>query len=226
MSGDFWGAAGQVASSLINASSQQGINAENIHMMRENRQWNDKETDEARSWDIEQTDKARAYETNLANTAQQRGVKDLQAAGLNPNLAATGGGASSPGTSAPSAGTPSAPGQPSLVAPQINLPDLMAYGVSMKQLEQTDQKLAIEGANSASGIAKNLTDQELNKAETVLKQKGMFRANMEGKASKVIDKMIDMMLKEPRQTPKMSPEQEQQKQDDLNPEKAIKMYGY
>lgn len=212
MSDGFWNAAGQIGSSLINASSQQGINAENIHMMRENRQWTNEETDEARRWDIEQTDKARAYETNLANTAYQRQTQDMIAAGLNPALASQGGGgASTPSSPAPKAGTPPAPGAPNLVAPRIELPDLMSFGVSLKQLEQTDKRLKIEGANSASMIAKNLSEEEVNKMEKILKQKGIFKANMEGKLNKMAERFIDYMSKESRQQINPTPEKPQKK---------------
>lgn len=51
----------------------------------------------ARELASQENDKARAYELYLANTAHQREMEDLKAAGLNPALTATGGsGAPSP----------------------------------------------------------------------------------------------------------------------------------
>lgn len=51
----------------------------------------------ARELAAQENEKARAYELYLANTAHQREMEDLKAAGLNPALTATGGqGATSP----------------------------------------------------------------------------------------------------------------------------------
>jgi len=49
----------------------------------------------------------RDYETQMSSTAYQRGVRDMKAAGINPILAAGGGGASTPSGSSANVSTPS-----------------------------------------------------------------------------------------------------------------------
>lgn len=115
------------------------------------------------------------FQERMSNTALQRGMKDAKAAGIHPWQIAGSGGASSPGGA-----MGSAPG----TAPQIDMPDILSYGISLKQLEQTDRKLQLMDDQTWSEIINTMKDTELKELKKVLLQKGQVRAETEGEILK------------------------------------------
>lgn len=151
--------------SLINAHSQHRTNQKQIDLAR----------DEMR------------FQKDMSNTAHQREVSDMLAAGRNPALTDGQGGASTPG----GAGA-------DLTAPNIAMPELFAYGATIKSLEQKDEQLAIADKLANADIAKNLTEQDLNRMKKIALQKGMPRAILEGKGADVMTRVIDWLEKNVR----------------------------
>lgn len=166
-----WQAIPEIATTIANVALQRDTNAQNERLSKEQM----------------------AFQSQMSNTAHQREVADLKAAGLNPILSAGGNGSSTPTGAAPQ-----------LQAPKIEIPDFLSYGISIKQLDQADQRLAIDKANSAATIAKTLTDAELNKAKKLLLQKGMIRAELEGEASDVMKNIIKFLKKGSREIPRLN----------------------
>lgn len=133
---------------------------------------------EANQRNDEQARRQMGFQQYNADTVHQREVADLKAAGLNPILSGTG------GSGAPAPQGASATMNP----PQINMPDFLSYGVSLRQLEQQQQKIDIDAKLADASIAKNLTDQQYTKMQTELSKRGMPRAVIEGEASELLRK--------------------------------------
>lgn len=180
---------------IIGGISAASTNAANINLQRETNAQN-----------VEEAQKNRDYQTEMSNTAHRREVADLQAAGLNPILSTHGTGSSTPGGDSAT-----------LTAPQVQLPDLFSYGVSLKQLQQADKKLDQEDTKIALDVLNSKSTREAQKYKTrkdrygiegmisdIFEKADQYKAE---DATKGLKKLFKQLQHGPRMSPSLEPEQ-------------------
>lgn len=146
-------AAGSIGLSKILglSSAEREQNAFNANEADKNREWQAMQLQNQNAFNAAEAEKARQFQANQAATQFQRGVADMQAAGLNPALAYGQGGASAmQGASASAGSAPAgsaASGSGRGLA--VGLSDLMQIALMKKQIDKTDSEIRNIDSNTA-----------------------------------------------------------------------------
>ena len=119
-----------IASAVSNYNAQKEANETNVGLTEKANQLQLDMLKQQQVFNAEEAEKQRQWETQMSNTAYQRSMADMSAAGLNPLLAAQVGGASTPTSQAASASA----GSSQAAHVQSNVLDLSAVTSALQSI--------------------------------------------------------------------------------------------
>ena len=144
-----------------------GQAASDIGMAEYTNRQNFREASNARDFSASMAREQMSFQKEMSNSAYQRSMTDMKAAGLNPMLAFSQGGASSPSGASGSAPTATA---------QMPKVELAKY---LNEAQMTKSQTAL---NKTAEVTQG-TQQELNKEQTKIAQKSVDAKDLENQAS-------------------------------------------
>jgi len=172
--GDILGFMGTKDTNSANAANVASTNAANAASVANTNETNLQIANNANLQSIINQNSAQAYNTQMSNTSYQRGVQDLAAAGLNPMLAYTRGGASTPTVAA-------APVQTAkMEATHYDTPSYSSPYSTLATSTRDGKRLVSEIAKNNASTLNLESDTENKKAEknNIIATEGLIKAKV------------------------------------------------
>lgn len=140
---------------------------------------NRKNTERQNQLNREAAEQQMRFQKEMSDTAHQREVTDLKAAGLNPTLSAGGDGSSTPSGAAAE-----------FNAPEIQLPDVFQAVSLLQEQQKIDMAQELQPGKKTKQGEDILTE----RARRRLMQKGIIKADFEGRLSEEGNKILEQVI--------------------------------